>query len=75
MIFKIQTASDQGFSLESPAEALLWVKYLFFERGIGPEEFRRLQIRDIKDIMQIKNAVMEKKLREEKVRDMMSQIK
>ncbi len=71
MIFKIQTASDQGFPLENPMEAMLWAKYQFFERGIGPDEFRRSQIRDIKDIMQIKNAVKEKQLREEKVQEMM----
>lgn len=72
MIFKIQTASDQGFILENSKEILLWYKYQFFERGIGPDEFRRSQMRDIKDIMQINNAVKEKQIREEKVREMMS---
>lgn len=61
--------------LESPAEALLWAKYQFFERGIGPDEFRRSQMRDIVDIMQIKNAVKEKQLREEVVREMMESMK
>ncbi len=74
MIFKIQTASGQGFPLESSAEALLWAKCQFFERGIGPEEFRRSQMRDIKDIMQIKNAVIEKRIREEEVQKMMNKI-
>ena len=54
---------------------MLWAKYQFFERGIGPDEFRRTQMRDIVDIMQIKNAVKEKQLREELVREMMANMK
>ena len=54
---------------------MLWAKYQFFERGIGPDEFRRTQMRDIVDIMQIKNAIKEKQLREELVREMMANMK
>jgi len=52
----------------------LWAKYQFFERGISPEEFKKTQIRDLRDIMEIKNAVKEKNIREEKVREMISKM-
>lgn len=61
--------------MKDPAEILLWAKYQFFERGIGPEEFGRTQMRDIKDIMHIKNAVKEKQLREETVQEMVESMK
>ncbi len=61
--------------LEGNRESLLWNKYQFFERGIGPEEFKRTQMRDIKDIMEIKNAVKEKQIREEMVREMIENMK
>jgi len=56
-------------------EVLLWAKYQFFEKGISPEEFKRTQMRDLRDIMEIKNAVKDKQLREEKVREMIESMK
>jgi len=56
-------------------EVLLWNKYQFFERGISPEEFKRTQMRDMRDIMEINNAVKERQIREEKVREMIMKMK
>ncbi len=61
--------------LETPGEAILWAKYQFFERGIGPDEFRKARMGDIVDIMQIKNAVKEKQLREEMVKEMIANMR
>ncbi len=75
MIYKIQTCNpNEGFALENQEEVLLWAKHQFFEKGISPEEFRRTQIRDIGDVRDIQNAVMEKKIREEKIREMMARM-
>jgi len=51
---------------------LLWIKYKFFEAGISPDEFRKCQIRDIQDIMEIKNAIDQRAMREAKIRDMIA---
>ena len=64
-----------GFRLENSVEALLWIKYKFFEAGISPREFRKCQIRDINDIMKIKNAVDQRAIREQKVREMVAKMK
>jgi len=53
----------------------LWLKYKFFEAGISPNEFRKCQIRDIKDIMDIKEAMDTRAMRNAKVRDMMARMR
>ena len=61
--------------MENSIESMMWLKYKCFEVGISPNEFRKCQIRDIKDIMELKNAVDERALREQKVREMMGTLK
>ncbi|MEK0335804.1 MAG: hypothetical protein QQN41_00005 [Nitrosopumilus sp.] len=56
-------------------ERLLWIKYKFFKAGISPREFRKCQMRDINDIMDIKNIVNEKAMRDQKIRDMTARMK
>lgn len=46
---------------------MLWAKYRFFEKGIGPEEFRNMQVRDIKDIFAVDSAINSRKQREAEV--------
>ena len=53
---------------------MLWIKYKFFEAGISPHEFRKCQIRDIRDIMDIKGAIDKKALREKKIQDMIAKM-
>lgn len=53
----------------------MWIKYKFFEAGISPREFRKCQIRDINDIMNIKNAVDQRAMREQKVREMVAKLR
>jgi hypothetical protein len=60
--------------LEGKEESLLWLKYKFFEEGIGPREFRKCQMRDIKEIMEIKNAVEERRQRESDIQDALSRM-
>jgi hypothetical protein len=60
--------------LEGKEESLLWLKYKFFEEGIGPQEFRKCQMRDIKEIMEIKNAVEERRQRESDIQDALSRM-
>lgn len=48
---------------------MLWLKYEFFKQGIGPNEFKKAQMRDIKDIIDIENEINERKQREGAVQD------
>lgn len=54
---------------------MLWLKYKFFEHGISPREFRKCQMRDIKDIIDIKETVDSRIIRESEVRDMMARMR
>lgn len=54
---------------------MIWFKYKFFESGISPDEFKKCQLRDIKDIFDIKNAIDKRASREQKVRDMIAKMK
>ena len=58
-----------GFTLENKAEALLWLKHKFWLKGIGPEQFKKAQMRDIMDIMDIEGAISERKEREGAIQD------
>ena len=51
------------------------MKYKFFEAGISPREFRKCQMRDIKDIMDIKNAIDQRAKREREVQNMIAQMR
>ncbi len=48
----------------------MWLKYQFFEKGISPYEFRKCRVKDIKDIMDIKEAVDEREMREKTIMEM-----
>jgi len=56
-------------------ENLLWTKHLFWEKGISPNEFRKCQMRDIKDIMDIENSKQIKIQRERKIKELEAQMK
>lgn len=51
------------------------MKYKFFEAGISPTEFRKCQMRDMRDIMDIKNSVDERAMREQKIQNMIGQMR
>lgn len=53
--------------MENMEEILAWARYTFFEKGIGPHEFERAQIRHIKEILDIKGAADEKVSRDKKI--------
>lgn len=58
LIFKILSCNSQiGFRFESREEQLLWFKYKFFEKGIGPNEFNKMKISDIENILGINHAL------------------
>lgn len=65
---------QRGFKLEE-SEKLLWWKYLFWEKGIDPNTFKKCQMRDIKDIMDIKNAIESKTRCEKAIQDQINSIK
>jgi len=54
---------------------MMWLKYQFFEKGISPHEFRKCWVKDIKEIMDIKGAIDERAMREQKVREMRANMK
>ncbi len=64
-----------GFKLTNPYDVMDWWMYLFWKQGISPREFKKNQMRDIKKIMQIKNAINEKEMREAQVRELMNKVK
>lgn len=49
-----------------------WWKYLCFEKGIN---FRNINLKDLKEIMEIKGAVMDRQMREKKVRDLLNKVR
>jgi len=53
----------------------MWLKYKFFEVGISPNEFRKCRMKDIKEIIQIKGAIDERAMREQKIRNMRANMK
>lgn len=76
LIYKIAVSDSQtGFILENTEEALLFYKWQFWKKGISPSEFRKLQVRDIKDVVEIENAINEKGFREGEVRNLMNNVK
>jgi len=54
---------------------LLWLKHKFWEKGIGPEEFKKCQIRDIQDIMDMDEAINNKRIREGEIEDTIAKMK
>jgi hypothetical protein len=53
----------------------LWWKWLYWKKGISTREFKNEYLNDIKDVIEINNAVEEKQLREQKVRSMMNNMR
>lgn len=64
-----------GFIIESHLENMMWLKNKFFESGISPHEFRKCQMRDINDIINIKDALNEKRGREREVQNLINSMK
>jgi len=56
-------------------EMLSWYKWVAYKNGIGPEEFRKGQMRDWRAIIKIDNAINEKELRNAQIRKLMSQVR
>ncbi len=61
--------------IHDPKEGSVWLKYQFFQAGISPYEFRKCRVKDIKEIMEIKGAIDERAMREQKVKNMQTQMK
>jgi len=52
----------------------MWM-YKCYKEGISPNEFRKCQIRDIRDIMEINDAMIEKSMREAKINELKSSMR
>ena len=48
---------DQEFEIRDPAAAWMWMMAQAWEKGISPREFRKCQARDIKNCIEINQAV------------------
>ena len=48
---------------------------MFLDKGISPNEFKRTQMRDIKDVLEISDAINSKIKSEREVQDLMNQMK
>ena len=64
-----------GFKTNDKAEILLLWKHRFWEKGISPSQFRKCQMRDIIEIMDIDNAYKSKKSRNNLVQQEIEKIK
>jgi hypothetical protein len=64
-----------GFQTENKIETLALLKYHFFKEGISPREFRKCQMRDILEIIELKDAIEEKEQRERNIEETMSKMK
>ena len=60
---------------ENDAEYLLLAKQKFFEKGISPNEFKKCQVRDIKDVLGITSEINLKSQREQKIKEIMNKQK
>jgi len=49
--------------------------YRFWEKGISPREFRKVQLRDIYTVLAIDNMLQEKQQAEHKLRQAISKLK
>jgi len=63
---------ENGISFKEKQEALLFWKWVYFKNGISTREFKREQIRDIRDVMDIDNAIQEKKISQKKLQDLIN---
>lgn len=61
--------------MEGKREILLWLKYKFFKEGISPREFMKNKMSDIKDIIDLDNAIEEKSRREQEIHNLMNRSK
>jgi len=43
---------------------LAWMKYQCFEKGIPPQVFKQMQMRDLLEIFAIGNAIKQKQIRQ-----------
>ena len=66
---------DFGFELQGTREKLLFWKWVYWKNGISCREFRRERISDIKDVIEIDNAIIQKEKRERKVQEMLHKLK
>ena len=48
---------------------------MFFKNGISPREFKMNYTKDIKDCIDIDNAINEKGIREAKIKQMMANVR
>lgn len=75
-MLKIQNCNpEMGFSLDNMEERLLLWKWEYWKKGIPAHQFWKEKSRDIKDIMDINNAVNNKKVRQQEIRKAMSGMK
>lgn len=65
---------DSGFQLENVYEAMLWYKWVYWNKGIPAKEFNKELSVDIKDIMAINSAISEKNLRQAKLNKLLSKV-
>jgi len=61
--------------IKDPKAQLIWYRTVAFENGISPSEFNKSKLSDIKEVMAVKSAVAMKGKRNQKVQDLMNQVK
>ena len=50
----------------------MWAKHKFFEKGISTNEFKKCQMRDIRDVLDISSEINSKKIREQEIQDIIA---
>lgn len=66
---------EMGFKISNMGEMLLYFRWLYWKNGICSRDFNLENFKDVKDIIEIDNAVKSKELRESQINKMMSKVK
>lgn len=64
-----------GFNLDSIEEILLFWKWVYWNKGISTKVFKSEFMSDIKDVMDVNNAIHNKGLREAEIKNLVSQVR
>ena len=54
---------------------LSWMKHQCFEKGIPPQVFKKMQMRDLLEIFEINQAINQKQIRQAQIDEAISEMK
>jgi len=70
----IYSPPNEPVLIKDPKHKLMYYKYMFFKNGISPAEFNKTDMRDIKAMLDIDNAMSSKKDRAVYIQNLQNQM-